>query len=311
MAFVSYQFDRKTLPLASIHGLRGLFIALKRNAAATAERAKLIYGNYPFAYSYFLPTFNLLSFNQINLQQYLVIINQRTFIALLTALVTTYMCFRFDVHFDIDLTLISIAMIFPLVFTIRGSFRRREKALEHLSEFRSTLKTLYYFFTSNNLLTEEEQVQVKGVLINISNTVMTHLRTNEVKTDNIDKSIHEVYSFVDQHIEALSGKRKEKIFRFLKDLHESVENVHAINIHRTPISLKAYCLIFIYIFPLIYAPSIINSIGYDHMQWITYAIVMTSQFILIALYNIQNQLEYPFDDKGLDDIKLDNFRFDR
>jgi hypothetical protein len=36
-----------------------------------------------------------------------------------------------------------------------------------------------------------------------------------------------------------------------------------------------------------------------------------SQFILISLYNIQNQLEYPFDDEGMDDIKLDNFRIDR
>ncbi len=245
------------------------------------------------------------------MQQYLVIINQRTFIALLTAAVTTYLCFYFDVHFNIDLTLISIAMIFPLVFTIRGSFRRREKALEHLSEFRSTLKTLHYFFMSNKLLSEEEKKQGTEILLKVSNTLMTHLRTNEVQTDGIDQCLNEVYNFVDLHNEALSGKRKEKIFRFQKDLHETVENVHAINIHRTPISLKAYCLIFIYIFPFIYAPSIINSIGPDNGQWITYTIVLASQFILIALYNIQHQLEYPFDDKGLDDIKLDNFRFDR
>ena len=247
----------------------------------------------------------------MNLQPYLVIINHRTWIALVTAILTPYFCFVYGLNFDIDLTLISIAMIFPLVFTIRGSFRRREKALEHLSEFRSTLKTLHYLFMSNKLLPEEDQEALNKLLNNVSDTLMVHLKENNGKTVEIDLSIQQLYDFVESRKEAISGKRREKIFRFMKDLHETIENVNAINIHRTPISLKAYCLIFIYIFPLIYAPSIINRVGPDKGEWITYAVVILSQFILISLYNIQNQLEYPFDDKGLDDIKLDNFRLNR
>ena len=104
---------------------------------------------------------------------------------------------------------------------------------------------------------------------------------------------------------------KDKVFRFMKDLHESIENVYAIHTHRTPISLKAYCKLFIYIFPLIYAPTIIYNIGAEHAQWVEYTIVILTQFILISLYNIQNQLEYPFDNVGLDDIILDNFKIER
>jgi len=210
-----------------------------------------------------------------------------------------------------DLTLISIAMIFPLVFTIRGSFRRREKALEHLSEFRATLKTLDYFFMSNLKFTEEDKAVVTEILLKISNNLMSQLKNNSHKTAKLDGNIDELYNFILLHKESISGKHEEKIFRLMQDLHETIENVHAINVHRTPISLKAYCLIFIYIFPLIYAPSIIYKVGPDRSVWITYFIVVTSQFILISLYNIQNQLEYPFDAKGLDDIQLDNFKIDR
>jgi len=210
-----------------------------------------------------------------------------------------------------DLTLISIAMIFPLVFTIRGSFRRREKALEHLSEFRGTIKTLDYFFMSNDKLTDENKAEVYDILVKISNNLMDQLKTNSHETARLDGNIDELYEFVQLHKELISGKREEKIFRLMQDLHETIENVHAINVHRTPISLKAYCLIFIYIFPLIYAPSIIYKVGPDRNVWITYFIVVLSQFILISLYNIQNQLEYPFDDKGMDDIKLNNFKIDR
>jgi len=85
----------------------------------------------------------------------------------------------------------------------------------------------------------------------------------------------------------------------------------AIHAHRTPISLKAYCLIFIYIFPLIYTPTIINKVGLDTTIWITYFVVILSEFILISLYNIQDDMEYPFDEVGLDDIKLNTFKINR
>jgi predicted membrane chloride channel (bestrophin family) len=68
--------------------------------------------------------------------------------------------------------------------------------------------------------------------------------------------------------------------------------------------------VFIYIFPLIYTPTIIEKIGVGS-QYITYFVVIISEFILISLYNIQDDMEYPFDNEGLDDIKLDNFKFDR
>jgi len=242
---------------------------------------------------------------------YLVIINSRTWIALFISIITPYLCFTYNVSFDMDLTLISIAMIFPLVFTIRGSFRRREKALEHLSEFRGTIKTLDYFFKSNLKLTEEDNAEVSEILLKISNNLMSQLKNNSHETARLDGNIDELYVFVQDHKDSISSKREEKIFRLMQDLHETIENVHAINVHRTPISLKAYCLIFIYIFPLIYAPSIIFRVGSDRSIWITYFIVVLSQFILISLYNIQNQLEYPFDDKGMDDIQLDNFKIDR
>ena len=109
----------------------------------------------------------------------------------------------------------------------------------------------------------------------------------------------------------IGGGTLQKIIRFLKDTIDSADNLVAIDRHRTPISLKAYCLIFVYIFPMIYTPTIIYKIGIENPSWITYFIVILSEFILISLYNIQDQMEYPFDDEGLDDIDLDIFKMVR
>jgi predicted membrane chloride channel (bestrophin family) len=220
-------------------------------------------------------------------------------------------CYYFKIDYYVDLTLLSIAIVFPLVFTIRGSFRRREKALEHLSKFRSALKTVHYFINSTNQLPEERKKEMSDILLEISEKAMDHLGNNNENTKDLDLIINQVHTFIQTNDANISRRLRDRIFRFMKDLHESLENLHAINTHRTPISLKAYCKLFIYVFPFIYAPTIISTVGQESAPLITYFVVVLTEFILISLYNIQDQLEYPFDDDGLDDIKINAFKLDR
>jgi predicted membrane chloride channel (bestrophin family) len=245
------------------------------------------------------------------MKQYVAIMNYRTLVAILISILTPVICYKYNINYNIDLTLISIAIVFPLVFTIRSSFRRREKALEHLSQFRSSMKTVHYFFLSTPTLSVEKHQEITGVLEEISEKLMDHLKNDDQNTENLDNELNKVYLFIMANQGVLSKSVKDKVIRFMHDMHEATENLLAIHTHRTPISLKAYCLVFIYIFPLIYTPTIINKVGLDTTIWITYFVVVLSQFILISLYNIQDHMEYPFDDEGLDDINLQNFKINR
>ncbi|MGB5783569.1 MAG: hypothetical protein WBM42_16965, partial [Eudoraea sp.] len=83
--------------------------------------------------------------------------------------------------------MLSIAIIFPLVFTIRGSFRRREKALQHLSKFRSALKTVHYFVMSNQELSVESKKEMTDILLNISEQTMDQLKNNGDNTKDLDE----------------------------------------------------------------------------------------------------------------------------
>ena len=91
------------------------------------------------------------------MSRYLIIINHRTLLTLILSILMPFLAYNFEVIYNIDLTLLSIAIIFPLVFTIRGAFRRREKAFEYLSRFRSSLKTVINVFQSSAKVPQEEK----------------------------------------------------------------------------------------------------------------------------------------------------------
>ena len=243
--------------------------------------------------------------------KFLGIINHRTLIAMVITLASLLFSYQYTLIYNIDLTLISIAIIFPLVFTIRGSFQRRENALEHLSLFRGALKAIYYCFMGNKKMDQTNKNIVSGILTDISDSLMAHLQGNDFETDQFDRIVNRVFEFTEEQKEFISERLRIRIYRFMEHVHESIDNLIAIDIHRTPISLKAYCEAYIYIFPLVYTPTIINKVGLDTPAVITYFIVLLSEFMLISLYNIQDQLEYPFDKKGLDDINIEIFKIDR
>jgi hypothetical protein len=230
---------------------------------------------------------------------------------LIIGAVAVFIAYETGINYNVDLTLISIAMIFPLVFTIRGSFRRREKALEHLSQFRSSLKTIHYYFLGNNKFSITEKNEIFKILENINDTFLEHLGKHDYETSHLDLAVYQINDFMEQNNDLINDRLKSKVFSFLADVHESMENLNAIHCHRTPISLRAYCKIFIYVFPFFYAPIVINNVGYENSVLISYFVVLVTEFILISLYNIQDKLEHPFDNDGLDDINLDIFKISK
>ena len=105
-----------------------------------------------------------------------------------------------------------------------------------------------------------------------------------------------------------------------------IENSISIKVHRTPQSIRAYCELFIYIFPFYYAPTLIYNLGnsdsnfeigstfggteFVDTTFLVYALNIIISFILISLFNVQEQIEDPFDQDGMDDIKLENYELD-
>jgi hypothetical protein len=239
--------------------------------------------------------------------RYLQIINIRTFTVLIICLVTSFSVLRYEIKYNFDLTIISIAIIFPLVFTIRAAFRRREKALDYLSKFKAGLLIVYRCFERCKKLPEDKQVQIQAVLREASSSLIKYFSDGNHDQAPLRANLRKISEFLMMHREEIGSGEAFKILRFMKDVHGSVEGTIAIYTHHTPVSLRAYCQIFIYVFPFIYSPALLHRLEDGTPDWVVYALSSITGFILISLFNVQDQMENPFDEKGLDDIKVKSF----
>ncbi len=244
------------------------------------------------------------------MEKYFSIINCRTFVALGITGVATYFTLLMDFTYNYDPTFVSIAIVFLLVFTIRSAFKRREKALEFLSFFRSGLITMDHSFQRIKKLSPEDKAYVRSLIVRIPKLLIGFLTSQSVTLEEVRDEAEKVNSFIIDKSEFINSSSRLKLNRIFRDVHMGIENSMSVKAHNTPSSMRAYCLIFIYIYPIIYTPSVYLKLqegAFTDSAWLLYFLSMFSTFILISLYNVQEQLENPYDQKGLDDIHLTHF----
>ena len=248
------------------------------------------------------------------MNKYLAIVNGSTVVVVVLSVVVTALSFRLGISYDINITLFSVAVIFPLVFTIREAFKRRDAALKFLSLFKASMSSVHYCLAQCRKLSMEQQEDLVRKLELVSNTFMTALNSQTSASATVgagraaDDAVNDIFVFVQRHSDEISSGLALKIIRFLQDVNESIENTISLKLHGTPISMRAYCLVFVYVFPFVFAPTIVYHLP-DAPAVITYGLAALHGFVLISLYNVQVQMENPFDQVGLDDIQLKEYAF--
>ena len=141
-----------------------------------------------------------------------------------------------------------------------------------------------------------------GSLINSSN-----------EGDRFNSRLHskEIFDFIIQNNQHFSEIEKNRSLVVKSEIFTKIELLRALESHGTPLSLRNYCLILFYLFPWIYTPSLIQDVSTMSQDYNTYMAIVFSifiSFILMALFNVQSFIENPFDQKGLDDIKMNDFQ---
>jgi hypothetical protein len=81
--------------------------------------------------------------------------------------------------------------------------------------------------------------------------------------------------------------------------------------HRTMAGMPLYMTIFIILFPFMQGPLTLYRLPEALPLWSHYALMVLSGFTLVTLANFQMLIEYPFDQKGWDDVKVEEFLLEK
>jgi hypothetical protein len=233
--------------------------------------------------------------------------NLRTFLVLAGSQLATWLTLQYNLEVRINLLLFGIFLGFPLHFALQTAFRRRERALEYFSKFKGSLIAVHYCFQSAGDLLPERKVYSLELLRSTAKQLVQQLESRVSGYKDFQAKLDEVFHFVLQNHEEIGGRTIKRIIRHLADTAETSAYLVSLVTHRTVAGLRVYMTIFIFLLPFIQAPLTFHRLEGALPLWGYYAFMGLASLTLVTLANFQGMLEYPFDPKGLDNIKAREF----
>ena len=246
----------------------------------------------------------------MNSNAFLSVFNYRLLFILVETVIVFFLYREYQITIDFDISIVSIAIVFPLVFSITSAYQRRQEAIGLFLDFRNKIIDLTNIFFAVDKIEKKDYDLLFNKLFGIQTSLINYL-TKEDSNDifeQIRQERKDVLRIIDDRKKLFNEREKDSLIRVKNELFLSAEKIRGIKLHGTPISLKKYCLIFIYFSPLLFnTQSIINKTPFDLNieSSLTLLFTLVMSFVLMALYNVQDYIENPFDQKGLDDLKIE------
>lgn len=243
------------------------------------------------------------------IKQFSKIIDTHTGLVTLLALVVVYLCRQLNFLVDLPTTLIGIAVVFPLVFSINSAYKRREDALRAFASLKAHAVALVF---AHREWPEDESGHVeraRNLVQRLLTAVSHHFATNDHDQSQSKKRVYALFTEFSRSHEMLraAGVPANEISRanqYLRQIIIDFERMNNIASYRTPLALRAYSRLFLNLFPILFGPYF-ATIAYPDHPVAGYVVAVLYSLVLVSLDNIQDDLENPFDGLGADDLRLD------
>jgi predicted membrane chloride channel (bestrophin family) len=242
------------------------------------------------------------------------IFNYKTLIVIILACTSTYLCRFYGLESDFPETVISIAVVFPIVFSIGGAYNRRETALKQYSSLKAHGRSLYYASRDwlpkpaaelqNNL-----KLQLKDLMDSVREFLNSETKDHIENENNVYRLFSKLSILINQFREKeLPSGEVSRINQYLSKMLDAFESLKHIYQYRTPVTLRAYSKVFMIIVPVVYGPYFVHVGSHLNLGFQMVMPILIST-VLVSLDNIQDHLENPFDQVGEDDMQINAEKF--
>ncbi|MFC5047230.1 hypothetical protein ACFSTE_08095 [Aquimarina hainanensis] len=249
------------------------------------------------------------------IKKFLLLINLQTIIISGLAVLSTALCIYFKFEAEFPLTLVATSIIFPIVFSIGGAYKRREAALREYAAIKGYLRAIY--FVSRDWLETpkpENIAKMNQIIYDFFNNFRIMFTSSKSELMENEKKVYDSFSDFSLYIkhelrgEGLSSGECSRTNQYLQKMMISFESIKHIYQYRTPRTLRAFSSLFIKVLPVVYGPYFAYKA--EDMSWgLEFVIPILLTMILVSLENIQEHMENPFDQVGEDDIKFNVEKF--
>lgn len=240
------------------------------------------------------------------------ILNLQTFVVTAMAVLSTYFCRSMGYEANFPLTIIGIAVVFPVVFSISGAYKRRENALNHYGSIKGNGRAIYLAMRDWQKEADEDLLMrtreaLSGLLAACRNLLASPLETSD-EGEVLDGFSRISLLIRELRKSGMAAGELSRVNQYLEKMIISYERIKHIYQYRTPRTLRAYSKLFIYLLPPLYGPYFAH-ISRDLMPVFAYVMPAIFSIVLVSLDNIQDHLENPFDQVGEDDILINAEKF--
>lgn len=211
---------------------------------------------------------------------------------------------------DYPLSLIATAIIFPIVFSINGAYKRREIALTKYGVLKSHAKAIY--FVTRDWLEDPSEETLNSCKKHLRDLFIAQkkLFTSKIKDSRTnEEAVYQSFSNLSRFIKyelrgnGLAGGEVSRCNQYLSKMFTAFEDAKHIYQYRTPRTLRAFSSVFITVLPILYGPYFAHQAA-EYSPYVTYVMPVLFSLVLVSLSNIQSHLEDPFDGVGEDDITI-------
>ncbi len=242
------------------------------------------------------------------------IVNRKASLIAAGAILSTFLCRYFNLTADFPLTIIATAIIFPIVFSIGGAYKRRESALDKYGDLKAHGRAIYLATRDWLELSEPESLErIRNLLGNLLIAARNLFTAPINRMNENERAVYKIFSEISLFIKdfrkkGLATGEVSRCNQFLSKMIISFESVKHIYQYRTPRTLRAYSDFFIILLPIIYGPYF-AAISKEFAAPLAYVMPILFTLVLAGLDNIQQHLENPFDQIGEDDVLINAEKF--
>ena len=242
------------------------------------------------------------------------VINFKSVLIAALAVLSTWFSLHHKIQADFPLTIISTAIVFPIVFSIGHAYKRRENALDEYGSIKGHGRALYY--AARDWLkppNDHHITRIETALDHLLGGCKTMFTGKKADLEIHERQIYQAFSELSLFVrglreDGLPSGECSRCNQYISKMIVAFENIKHIYQYRTPRTLRAFSDFFIVVLPILYGPYFAHE-AMSYHPYLIYIMPALFAIILVGLDNIQDHLEDPFDQIGADDIHINAQKF--